>query len=382
MAIASNRSEPYLATWLHSRGGAAGIAVSGTFELTPRCNFHCPMCYICMDSAQAKQIGTEVTASQWIDLARQAQAQGMMFALLTGGEPFLRKDFFEIYEAMREMGLMISINSNGSMLDGEIREKLLQNPPNRMNISLYGGSRETYRNMCGQDCFDRVVNNIRALKEGGVDIRLNLSITPYNCQDLQEIYAISKELNLNIKATSYMYPPIRKSGSQPGCCNRLSPEKAAKYGVEWDLLRFTPEQFSQRAENMQSRISFDRQECGLDPDTGVGCRAGFSSFWLTWDGKMLPCNMMPVPTANPLEVGFCTAWDEIRAKTREIHTPDKCASCDKRALCAVCAAVCITETGSYDQVPDYLCRHTEETIRATWEAYQENYKNENQEKGY
>ena len=71
----------------------------------------------------------------------------MVFVLLTGGEPFLRKDFFEIYEGMRAMGLMITINTNGSLLTGEIRRKLIENPPVRLNISLYGGCDETYRNI-------------------------------------------------------------------------------------------------------------------------------------------------------------------------------------------------------------------------------------------
>ena len=80
-------------------------------------------------------------------LAREAKDKGMVFALLTGGEPFVRKDFFEIYEAMKDMGLMISINTNGSMLKGEIRRRLIENPPFRINVSLYGGCIETYKNM-------------------------------------------------------------------------------------------------------------------------------------------------------------------------------------------------------------------------------------------
>lgn len=371
MAESNTHSEPYLATWLHNRGGAAGQAVGGTFELTPRCNFRCPMCYIHMDQDQADQVGRELTAAQWIDLVRQAQEQGLVFALLTGGEPFIRKDFFEIYDAMKEMGLIISINSNGSMLDGEIRQRLLDNPPNRMNISLYGGCRETYRNMCGQDAFERVVNNIRALKEGGVDIRLNLSITPYNQHDISKIYEISRELDIVVKATSYMYPPIRINGGQVGCGNRMTAEEAARCGVEWDLLRFTPEQFAQRAEHMQARVALAERECTVDPDVGVSCRAGYSSFWLCWDGRMLPCGMMPEPAAYPLEVGFEAAWNQIRNQTRQIRLPAECAGCDKRSLCSVCAAMCVTETGHYDIVPGYVCRQTEEMIRATWNAYQE-----------
>ena len=151
--MSSNQTEPYISTYMHRKGRSLGLPIAGNFELTARCNFDCPMCYVHLKQKDMEAIGKELSAEQWITLARQAKEQGMMFALLTGGEPFVRKDFFEIYEAMRAMGIMVSINSNGSMLSGEIRERLLENPPTRMNISLYGGCRETYRNMCGQDAF-------------------------------------------------------------------------------------------------------------------------------------------------------------------------------------------------------------------------------------
>lgn len=111
-------TEPYLSTYLHSKGARLGLPIAGNFELTARCNFQCPMCYVHLSQSDVNAVGQELTTAQWIDIARQAKDSGMVFALLTGGEPFVRKDFFEIYDAMREMGLMISINSNGSMLDG------------------------------------------------------------------------------------------------------------------------------------------------------------------------------------------------------------------------------------------------------------------------
>ena len=61
------------------------------------------MCYVHQEGQQER----ELTTGQWIDLARQAAEQGMVFALLTGGEPFLRKDFFEIYRAMKDMGILV-----------------------------------------------------------------------------------------------------------------------------------------------------------------------------------------------------------------------------------------------------------------------------------
>lgn len=364
----ANRTEPYLATWLHSQGGKQGLPIGGNFELTARCNFDCPMCYVHLKQKDMEAVGKELTAQQWIELARQAKDRGMIFALLTGGEPFVRKDFFEIYEAIRAMGILVSINSNGSMLSGAFRERLLENPPARMNISLYGGCRETYRNMCGQDVYETVTENIRALKEAGVDLRLNLSVTPYNRQDMQKIYDVSREMNVHVKASSYMYPPVR-TVNNPGA--RLTAEEAARCMVQWDQIRFSREEFLRRAESVMAMSAVDQNECSADLDEGVSCRAGHSAFWLTWDGRMLPCGMMPYPQAKPLETGFDAAWEYIKAETRKIRQPKECAECAKREVCAACAAVRVTETGSFDGVPEYMCRMTEQIIEQMRQAYEE-----------
>ncbi len=364
------QTEPYLSTYLHSKGHKLGLPISGTFELTARCNFNCPMCYVHLSREDQQAKGRELTAGQWIDLARQARDRGMVFALLTGGEPFVREDFFEIYRAMKEMGILVSINSNGSMLQGDVLEKLLADPPFRVNISLYGGGEETYRTMCGQNAFQRVVENIRALRQAGVDVRLNLSITPYNCQDLEAILQLSRELDVHVKATSYMYPPIRVDEAKVGTGNRLDETQAAAYALKWDLARLTEKEFALRAEAMH-RLQGVERDCPMEMDEGVRCRAGSSSFWMTWDGKMTPCGMMPHPAAEPLEIGFDAAWEQILQQTREIHTPKECVNCPKKDACSVCASVCLTETGRFDGVPQYMCRMTQELIDQTWQAYQE-----------
>ncbi len=360
------RTEPFLSTYLHNKGRRLGLPISGTFELTARCNFSCPMCYVHLQGKDVAQ--RELSATQWIELARQAKDQGMVFVLLTGGEPFLRKDFFEIYSAMKAMGLLISINTNGSLLSGEIRRKLLEDPPFRVNLSLYGGCAKTYQDMCGQNVFDQVVENIRALREAGVDVRINLSITPYNQQDLEKIYRLSQELDVHIKGTAYMYPPIRAGGGF-GTGNRLTEEEAARCTVRWDQLRFSPEEFALRAEAMHQLKAVEPPDCPVESDVGVTCRAGSSSFWMTWDGRMLPCGMLPGPTAYPLETGFRSAWNTILEETKAIRTPSKCVSCPKHEVCGVCTAVCMTETGRFDQIPEYMCRMTEQLIEQTWNAY-------------
>lgn len=100
---------------------------------------------------------------------------------------------------------------------------------------------------------------------------------------------------------------------------------------------------------------------------GVMCRAGRSSFWMTWDGCMRPCGTMDIDGAYPLRDGFTKAWEDVRKMTAAIRLPKECAHCHSRENCGVCAAICYTETGAFDQKPAYLCAMTEsqcdETIR-------------------
>ena len=364
-------TEPYISTYLHSKGRRLGLPIAGNFELTARCNFNCPMCYVHMTQEQVDAAGKELTAAQWLDIAKAAKDRGMVFGLLTGGEPLVRKDFFEIYDGMREMGILLSINSNGSMLQGKILERFLENPPFRFNISLYGGSNETYRSMCGIPAYTSVKENIRALRQAGVDVSLNLSITPYNKDDLARIYADSVELDVNVRASSYMYPSVRVNGEQYGYGNRLSCEESAKYSVEWDKLRFTEEEFALRTQNMAQKIKTEQDGCPLEEGDGVRCRAGSSSFWMTWDGKMTPCGMLTTPVVKPLEIGFDAAWEQIRRETAEIRTPGKCAGCDYKDICGACAAVYFTETGRFDGVPEYVCQRAKEIVKQTQSVYAE-----------
>ena len=372
----TTNSEPYISTYLHQKGRRLGLPIAGNFELTARCNFNCPMCYVHQSAESVEAAGGELTAGQWLAIAEAAQKKGLIFALLTGGEPLVRKDFFEIYDGMKKMGLLISINSNGSMLQGEILERFLKDPPLRFNISLYGGSNETYRGMCGLPVYDRVKENIRALRQAGIAVSLNLSITPYNYQDLEQIYADAVELDVNVKASSYMYPPIRLADGSYGCGNRLSAEDAARCSVQWDVIRFTPEEFALRAQGMEKLTDVCGDGCPLEEGEGIRCRAGSSSFWITWQGKMMPCGMMTGTVADLRQQSFEEAWNYIRSETAKVRLPAECVSCAYKEVCGVCASVCYTETGRFDGVPEYICEKTRQQVRLTQEIYRERCQNE------
>ena len=113
---------PTIKQFVYRRGAQKRIPVSGTFELTPRCNLSCKMCYVRMSAEEQRQRGVELTTEEWLSIAREAVKEGMIYLLLTGGEPLLRPDFTEIYRGIIQMGVVISVNTNATLVTPEIVE--------------------------------------------------------------------------------------------------------------------------------------------------------------------------------------------------------------------------------------------------------------------
>ena len=87
------------------------------------------------------------------------------------------------------------------------------------------------------------------------------------------------------------------------------------------------------------------------------CRAGRCSFWVTWDGRLMPCGMFPADLApNVFEGDFGALWQQIREQVARIRLPAGCAVCELRSGCKACAAMVLTETGGFSQIPEYRCR--------------------------
>src|ERR1017187_5598585 len=100
---------------LHRRAAAFRQPVNGTFELTERCNLACRMCYVCQEPSDAARRAKELPAAAWLKLARHAVDNGMVFLLLTGGEIFLRRAFFELYTPLTRLGLFVTLFTNGTL---------------------------------------------------------------------------------------------------------------------------------------------------------------------------------------------------------------------------------------------------------------------------
>ena len=346
---------PAATEYLYRKATAAGVPLSGTFELTPVCNMDCKMCYVRLSRQDQEAIGPLADADIWLQLAQRAKDAGMLYLLVTGGEPFLHPQFRQIMEGLHKMGLIITINSNGTMIDEDTVRWLKKCPPVRINISLYGASDETYARLCGNPKgFTQVTNAIRLLKEAGISVKLNCSLTPYNAEDLPKIAAFSEEKSLILQVATYMFPPVRKDGTMIGRNDRFSPENAAYYMAYADYLTLGAERFATQEGNCP--IPIDPEDACSDLGDGVRCRAGRCSFWITWQGDMTPCGMFPTAGApNAFKLPFADAWQQVKDETAKIRLPAKCAACNAKDVCHACAAMVITESGSFDKVPQYRC---------------------------
>ena len=355
--------EPRLTEYLHRKAAASKTPLDVAFELTPVCNMACRMCYVRMDKKTQENIAPLHSASDWLSIAEQAREHGLLFVLLTGGEPFTHPEFREILSGLHERGFIVSINTNGTLIDEKVIEWLKLTPPSRVNLTLYGAMDETYARLCGKkDGFTRASKAIELLRDAGITVKINVSLTPYNVNDLEGIFAFCKEHKLLSSATSYMFPPLRRDNSSIGQNDRFTPEEAAYYAAKIECLLNGKEAYVEhiKKNDLASLMSDLDENCTSDCN-GEGdcihCRAGKSTGWVTWDGRLTMCGMIPDYDApNVFETGYMNAWKCVTDKAEAIRLPAACSTCSIKDTCRACAAMVYTETGSFNMVPEYRCR--------------------------
>lgn len=363
---------------LFYKSGQQGIPLSGTFELTSRCNLRCRMCYIHRQENDAAVQQRELSAEQWLALAQDAKQHGMLLLLLTGGEPFLRLDFERIYRGCHDMGLVVSINSNGTMIDADAVDLLTHVPPQRVNITLYGSSEETYERLClSAQAYHNAYRAVEALTAANIPVKLNYSVTPYNADDLPAVSAYATERGLPLQAATYMFPPVRAEElSDCSAEARLSPEQSALARWTHECNTLSPEVLHHRAQAIvrNTEIPPMQTECQDLPTEQIRCRAGLASFWVTFDGQLRPCGMMQTPSFALAEHSFAQAWKAIRKARQSILVPAACTACRFQGICEACPAVCYAENGQFTEKPSYMCRKMDAYVALASAWYMEHNK--------
>lgn len=342
---------------------------NGSIELLPLCNMNCDMCYVRLSREEMERQGRLRTAEEWLEIGRQMKDAGVLFLLLTGGEPFLYPEFRRLYLGLRELGMIITINTNGTLIDEELAEFFGKNKPRRVNITLYGMDEETYANLCHYPGgYEKTLRGIRLLREQGVDVRIGGSIVRTNKGDLDKLLDLEAELGVPVRVDTYMMPATRERELPYNIQSRLNPEEAAQARIHALKRVMEPELFPQYVR--QSVEKADHPEPAEAKPGHMTCMAGQCSFTINWQGEMRPCVILTEPAISVFEVGFEAAWKYIVEETHKILLNEKCSTCHMRHLCRTCAASALLETGSYDGVPDYMCRYAGESLRILREEWE------------
>lgn len=338
------------------------LPFSLSFELTARCNQQCKMCYVCLPPNDQQAKSRELSAAQWLRLAEEARNAGLLIVTLTGGEVFLREDFAEIYEGLMNLGLMVQIFTNGTMITGKIVEWLKKIPPFKISITLYGASRETCTKITGYaDSYDRTVQAIDSLLAAGIRTEIKTTVVKGNMYEIDRLSDFARQRELMLGVVNYISPRREGSNSNP-IGNRLSPEELVRY--ELHLQKHNEQLEMQTKENKIILTDSVAEETiqkvkpdsiVIDSNDAFTCSAGKSSAWVTWDGRLVPCGLMNKPSAYPIKTGFSEAWEEIKQQCSLIPVCKECSACEYRSFCERCPARLLNETGVYNKPAPYLC---------------------------
>ncbi|MDO5410061.1 MAG: radical SAM protein [Lachnospiraceae bacterium] len=339
---------------------------TGTFELTIRCNLHCKMCLFRRDDCKNAELKkNELTASQWMDMARQAADAGTFSILITGGEPMLRPDFCEIWKGIYRYGFVLTLYTNATLVTPEVMETLKKYPPHKIGVTIYGASPETYEKVCGNaNAFQKAMDGIHELSALPSKMEYRMTVIQDNMADSK---AVTELVQREFGEKAFLMQDITVMHAVRGGCAdvdscRLTPEMEAKrsYDHIMDVMRKVV------------GSSFDPQKVRLDPQLEkkrfetnckktviysiFGCNAGMSQYTVTYDGKLTGCQLLDLFYTDPIEMGFREAWNHFPYVVKLPPVSEKCRNCDVVAECQSCYATRYAETGSLNGCSDYLYR--------------------------
>ena len=269
------------------KGEQENIPVNGSLELTPLCNLSCRMCYVKLSVGERSSL---LPLQEWLRIAEGAHEAGTLFLMLSGGEPLLYPSFQELYSALKGMGFILTVNTNGTLLTEDLADFFAENKPRRINISLYGASDAEYENLCGSGSgFQKALDAIRLLNDRKIPVKVNFSAVPENYDSFERILSLCKKLSVPVNADSLMFPSPERELHM----NRLTPAEAA-----WIEYRNQKEQLEGETLSRDKAL----------PETGMLCMAGRCSFSVDWQGNLRPCALLHTPSISLKDRSFREAF--------------------------------------------------------------------------
>lgn len=303
-----------------------------SWNTTLKCNLKCSHCYI---NAQSKKSGRELTTDEGKGIIDQIAELGKTILVLSGGEPLLRSDIFELAQYGVQKGLIVTLGTNGTLIDKETADKLHSVGVRKVAISIDSSTATVHDSLRGvKGAWEKAVNGVKACTASGVSVQFNVTMTRQNCHDLDEIVLMAKNLGVKNIHLFFLVPTGRGKNMLD-----LSPEtyeelllKALIYSD--DSIEVKPTcapQFMRIAKQVGKDVS----------RWSRGCIAGINYCRILPDGGVTPCPYLPVRAGNVLTTSLGEIWanSEVLSALRDFsNLKGKCGKCGYNRICGGCRA--------------------------------------------
>ncbi|OGQ99831.1 MAG: radical SAM/SPASM domain-containing protein [Deltaproteobacteria bacterium RIFOXYD12_FULL_55_16] len=328
------------------------------WEITRRCNLKCVHCR--SSSGLEAKGHPDFTLAEAQRVLDDIASYGKPVVVLSGGEPLLRPDVFEIATYGAGLGLRMCLATNGTLVTQEICGKIKEAGIKMVSLSLDGASAEVHDDFrCQPGAFAGTLNAARLFKENGISFLINSSFTKRNQDEIPKIYQLAKEIG----ATAwYMFMIVPTGRGEDIMDELIAPEDYEKLLIwhyemekgEKDILvrptcapnyyRVVLQQAKEQGDDYQRRT--------LQFSTGgsKGCLAGQLISLIDVDGNVLPCSYFPMAAGNIREKSFKEIWEksELFHDLRNFKAyKGRCGSCEYVNVCGGCRARAYAVTGDY-----------------------------------
>ena len=347
------------------QAGAEFVPRVLAWELTRRCNLKC---IHCRATAGMEAPEGELTLDEYKALTDNVASFASPIIILTGGEPLLRPDLFEIADYVTGKGLRAAFSTNGTLVTEEVAKRLKEVGVNASSISIDGSTaaiHDDFRQQPG--AFDASIAGMRLLKAAGLKVQVNTSLTCRNLHDLEPIHDLVTKLGADAWHVFMLVPTGR--GGEAGAAELITAddyERTLNRIYEWNRdeeMEIKPTCAPQyyrilRQRAKQDGIPVDVEHFGLNARTR-GCLAGVGFGFVSYRGEVYPCGYYPLLAGNIREQSFREIWEksELMKKLRNFHDyGGACGHCGYIKVCGGCRARAYALTGD-DLAAEPFCSH-------------------------
>jgi heme b synthase len=328
------------------------------WEITRRCNLHCIHCRSSsgLEVSEHPDFTTEEAFRIIDDISNYAKP----VIVLSGGEPLLRKDVFEIARYGTDKGLRMCLATNGTLVTDTVCENIKRSGIRIVSLSLDGASEEVHDDFRKQEgAFAGTINAARLFKKYDIEFLINSSFTKRNQEEIPKVYKLAKELG----ATAWYMFMIVPTGRGEEIMNELITKEDYEEILDWHyqmekderdmLVRPTCAPHYYRIVLQKSRKEgekFERRSLKFSTGGAKGCIAGQVIALIDVNGNVLPCSYFPQFAGNVKEKSFQEIWEksELFEKLRDFKGyKNKCGSCEYINVCGGCRARAYSIYGDY-----------------------------------